>query len=58
MFFFLNDVDITMDYAGSFDKYKVIDHLTSFEENKEVYKMEQNILEQLWIMIEKLGKTV
>ena len=25
--FFLNDVDITIDYAGSFDKYKCINHL-------------------------------
>ena len=29
--FFLKDVDITKDYAGSFDKYEVVDQLTSME---------------------------
>ena len=29
--FFLKDIDITMDYAGSFDKDAVIEHLTSNE---------------------------
>jgi hypothetical protein len=33
--FYLKDVDITLDYSGSFDKYKVIDHLTSFEDFRE-----------------------
>ena len=33
--FFLNDIDITIDYAGSFDKYKCINHLTSFENFRE-----------------------
>ena len=33
--FFLKDFDITMDYAGSFDKYKCIEHLTMFEDFKE-----------------------
>ena len=33
--FFLNDVDITIDYAGSFDKYKCIDHITNFEDFRE-----------------------
>ena len=42
--FFLNDVDVTMDYAGSFDKYKCIDHLTTFEDFREqgsLYKWEE-----------------
>jgi len=38
--FFLNDVDVTMDYAGSFDKYKCIDHLTSFEDFREQGSMQ------------------
>ena len=29
--FFLKDIDVTIDYAGSFDKYEVIDHLTAKE---------------------------
>ena len=29
--FFLKDIDITIDYAGSFDKYEIIDHLTTCE---------------------------
>merc|ERR1712030_270865 len=33
--FFLNDVDITIDYAVSFDKCKCIDHLTSVEDFRE-----------------------
>merc|ERR1711891_133947 len=33
--FFLNDVDVTIDYAGSFDKYKCIDHITNFEDFRE-----------------------
>jgi len=33
--FYLKDVDITLDYCGSFDKYMVIDHLTSFEDFRE-----------------------
>ena len=33
--FFLKDVDVTIDYAGSFDKYKCIDHLTSCEDFRE-----------------------
>ena len=33
--FFLKDIDITIDYAGSFDKYDVIDHLTVMEGFKE-----------------------
>ena len=33
--FFLKDLDVTMDYAGSFDKYKCIDHLTSVEDFRE-----------------------
>ena len=33
--FYLKDVDITLDYSGSFKKYKVIDHLTSFEDFRE-----------------------
>ena len=33
--FFLNDVDVTIDYAGSFDKYKCIDHLTTFKDFRE-----------------------
>ncbi len=27
--FFLKDIDVTIDYAGSFDKYEVINYLTS-----------------------------
>ena len=38
--FFLNDVDITMDYAGSFNKYSCIDHLTSFEDFREQGSMQ------------------
>ena len=38
--FFLKDVDITLDYAGSFDKYKCIDHLTSFEDFREQGSLE------------------
>ena len=38
--FFLNDVDITMDYAGSFDKYKCIDHITNFEDFREQGSMQ------------------
>ena len=33
--FFLKDIDITMDYSGSFDKYKCIDHLTTLEDFRE-----------------------
>ena len=33
--YYLKDVDITLDYSGSFDKYKVIDHLTSFKDFRE-----------------------
>ena len=33
--FFLKDVDVTIDYAGSFDKYKCINHLTSCEDFRE-----------------------
>lgn len=33
--FFLKDIDITMDYAGSFDKYKCIEHLITEEDFKE-----------------------
>ena len=33
--YFLKDVDITMDYGGSFDKYKVIEYLTAFQDFKE-----------------------
>ena len=33
--FFLKDVDVTIDYAGSFDKYKCIDHLTSCKDFRE-----------------------
>ena len=33
--FFLKDLDITMDYAGSFDKYKCIEHLTTFKDFRE-----------------------
>ena len=33
--FFLKDVDITMDYSGSFDKYDVIEHLTDSEKFRE-----------------------
>ena len=29
--FYLKDIDITIDYAGSFDKYDVINHLTAYE---------------------------
>ena len=29
--FFLKDIDITIDYAGTFDKYDVVDHLTTHE---------------------------
>ena len=29
--FFLKDFDITIDYAGSFDKYEVIEHFTANE---------------------------
>ena len=28
---FIKDIDVTLDYAGSFDKYKVMDHLTTNE---------------------------
>ena len=28
---FIKDMDVTTDYAGSFDKYEVVDHLTSME---------------------------
>ena len=38
--FFLNDVDVTIDYAGSFDKYQCINHLTSFEDFKEQGSMQ------------------
>ena len=38
--FFLNDVDITMDYAGSFNKYTCIDHLTTFEDFREQGSMQ------------------
>ena len=33
--FFLKDIDITIDYAGSFDKYKCIEHLIAMEDFKE-----------------------
>ena len=36
--FFLKDVDITMDYAGSFDKYDVIEHLTDSENFREKWR--------------------
>ena len=38
--FFLKDVDVTMDYAGSFDKYKCIDHITNFEDFREQGSMQ------------------
>ena len=38
--FFLNNVGITIDYAGSFDKYKCINHLTSFEDFREQGSMQ------------------
>ena len=28
---FIKDIDVTIDHAGSFDKYEVIEHLTSNE---------------------------
>jgi hypothetical protein len=34
--FFLKDLYVTKDYAGSCDKYKVIDHLTSMEGFREL----------------------
>ena len=33
--FFLKDVDIKMDYAGSFDKYDLFGHLTNSENFRE-----------------------
>ena len=33
--FFLKDFDVTIDYAGSFNKYKVIDYLTTFRDFRE-----------------------
>ena len=39
--FFLKDIDITMDFAGSFNKYDVIDHLTAVEGFKEEGKCSQ-----------------
>ena len=33
--FFLKDIDITKDYAGSFDKYEVVNQLTSIEGSRE-----------------------
>ena len=38
--FFLKDVDVTIDYAGSFDKYKCINHLTSCEDFREQKSMQ------------------
>ena len=38
--FFLKDVDVTIDYAGSFDKYECINHLTSFEDFREQGSMQ------------------
>ena len=32
---FIKDIDVTIDYAGSFDKYEVIDHLTNNEGYRE-----------------------
>ena len=40
--FFLNDVDVTIDYAGSFDKYKCIDHLTILEDFGEQGSMQNS----------------
>ena len=58
--FFLKDVDVTMDYAGSFDKYKCIDHLTSFEDFREQGSM-QNGEEYPRTVVDndgEVGKTV
>ena len=38
--FFLKYVDVTIDYAGSFDKYECINHLTSFENFREQGSMQ------------------
>ena len=38
--FFLKDVDVTIDYAGSFDKHECINHLTSFENFREQGSMQ------------------
>ena len=38
--FFLKDVDVTMDYAGSFDKHKCINHITNYEDFREQGSMQ------------------